>query len=150
MTIGVPREIKDHETRVGLVPSGVTALREAGHEVFVESHAGELHFGRLAGRPVAVMRGRVHYYEGYTMDQITFPVRVMRALGAKALVVSNACGGLKISTSNPYASCHQLSNGAETSIVSEPQIVTHAPNGPRRHRSPRLHGHRYPAGGPLE
>src|SRR3954462_7362997 len=41
MIIGVPREIKDHETRVGLVPSGVTALREAGHEVLVETHAGE-------------------------------------------------------------------------------------------------------------
>src|SRR3954470_4889363 len=41
MIIGVAREIKDHETRVGLVPSGVTALREAGHEVFVETHAGE-------------------------------------------------------------------------------------------------------------
>src|SRR5256885_6420632 len=41
MIIGVPKEIKDHETRVGLVPSGVTALREAGHEVLVESHAGE-------------------------------------------------------------------------------------------------------------
>src|ERR1700753_381031 len=45
MIIGVPREIKDHETRVGLVPSGVTALREAGHEVLVETHAGE-------GRPL--------------------------------------------------------------------------------------------------
>ena len=41
MIIGVPKEIKDHETRVGLVPSGVTALREAGHEVLVETHAGE-------------------------------------------------------------------------------------------------------------
>src|SRR5437764_8817738 len=41
MIIGLPKEIKDHETRVGLVPSGVTALREAGHEVLVESHAGE-------------------------------------------------------------------------------------------------------------
>ena len=41
MIIGVPKEVKDHETRVGLVPSGVTALREAGHEVLVESHAGE-------------------------------------------------------------------------------------------------------------
>ena len=41
MIIGVPKEVKDHETRVGLVPSGVTALREAGHEVLVETHAGE-------------------------------------------------------------------------------------------------------------
>jgi purine-nucleoside phosphorylase len=60
----------------------------------VESHAGELHFGRLAGRPVAVMKGRVHYYEGYTMRQVAFPVRVLRAIGCQTLVITNACGGM--------------------------------------------------------
>ena len=60
----------------------------------VESHAGELVFGRLAGRPVAVMRGRVHYYEGYTMKQVTFPVRVLRALGADTLIATSAVGGM--------------------------------------------------------
>jgi len=60
----------------------------------VESHAGELHLGRLAGRPVAVMKGRVHYYEGYAMEQVAFPVRVLRALGCATLVVTNSCGGM--------------------------------------------------------
>ena len=60
----------------------------------VESHKGELVFGRLGGRPAVVMSGRVHYYEGYTMRQVSFPVRVMQALGAKTLLVSNACGGM--------------------------------------------------------
>jgi purine-nucleoside phosphorylase len=60
----------------------------------VESHAGELHLGRLAGRPVAVMKGRVHYYEGYTMREVAFPVRVLRALGCATLVITNAVGGM--------------------------------------------------------
>jgi len=60
----------------------------------VEGHPGELVMGSLAGTPVMMMRGRVHYYEGYSMDQVTFPVRVMRALGVKALIVTNAAGAL--------------------------------------------------------
>jgi purine-nucleoside phosphorylase len=60
----------------------------------VESHAGELHFGTLAGRQVAIMKGRVHYYEGYTMQQVTFPVRVLKAIGCDTLIVTNAVGGM--------------------------------------------------------
>ena len=60
----------------------------------VESHAGRLVCGRLGGKTVVAMEGRFHFYEGYSLKQITFPVRVMKALGCEVLVVSNACGGL--------------------------------------------------------
>jgi purine-nucleoside phosphorylase len=60
----------------------------------VESHAGRLLCGTLSGKTVIAMQGRFHRYEGYTLAQVTFPVRVLRALGARTLVVSNACGGM--------------------------------------------------------
>jgi len=60
----------------------------------VESHAGELVFGKLGPTPVVAMRGRFHRYEGYSLQQVTFPVRVMKALGVRNLLVSNACGGM--------------------------------------------------------
>ncbi|MBU3814190.1 MAG: purine-nucleoside phosphorylase [Candidatus Bacteroides intestinipullorum] len=60
----------------------------------VEGHKGKLIFGKLGQKDIVAMQGRFHYYEGYTMQQVTFPVRVMRELGIKTLFVSNAAGGM--------------------------------------------------------
>ena len=60
----------------------------------VETHAGRLSLGTLGGRAVAVLEGRFHRYEGYALQQVTFPVRVLRALGARTLIVSNISGGM--------------------------------------------------------
>ena len=60
----------------------------------VEGHSGELIYGTLGGKKVVAMRGRFHYYEGWTMEQTVFPVRVMKYLGVEKLIVSNASGGV--------------------------------------------------------
>ena len=60
----------------------------------VEGHRGKLIFGNLSGKKVIAMQGRFHFYEGYNMQEVTFPVRVMRRLGIKTLIVSNASGGV--------------------------------------------------------
>lgn len=106
------RAVRAHtafEPEVGLILG--TGLGELGREIeteasvpyaeipgFVvttaETHAGRLVLGRFAGRRIVVMQGRVHRYEGYSLEQVAFPVRAMRALGADTLIVSNVCGGM--------------------------------------------------------
>jgi len=103
------RQKTDFVPEVGLILG--TGLGELGASIdaactiaygevphFVEStatsHEGNLVFGTLGGRRIVAMQGRVHYYEGYTMQQITLPVRVMKALGCGALLMSNAVGGM--------------------------------------------------------
>ncbi|MDD5507844.1 MAG: purine-nucleoside phosphorylase [Bacteroidales bacterium] len=60
----------------------------------VEFHKGELIFGRLRGKPTVIMHGRYHYYEGYSFQQITLPIRVMKLLGIRCLIISSACGSM--------------------------------------------------------
>ncbi len=108
------RQNTDFQPEIGLILG--TGLGELGQSIaaectipygdvphFVEStatsHEGNLVFGTLAGRRVMAMVGRVHFYEGYSMQEITLPVRVMKALGATALLMSNAVGGM-----NPHFS----------------------------------------------
>ena len=62
----------------------------------VQGHSGALVIGKLGGQAVVAMRGRAHYYEGYTMQQITLPVRVMREMGVETLIVTNAAGGINV------------------------------------------------------
>ena len=62
----------------------------------VESHFGKLIFGKLGGKKVVAMQGRFHFYEGYTMNNIVFPIRVMRQLGVETLFLSNAAGGMNL------------------------------------------------------
>ena len=65
----------------------------------VEGHSGNLIFGRLSGIPVVAMQGRFHYYEGYSMEQVTLPIRVLKMIGIKQLFLSNAAGGINPSFS---------------------------------------------------
>ncbi len=74
----------------------------------VESHAGRLLCGTLGGRTVVAMQGRFHRYEGYSLQDVSFPVRVLRALGAPTLIVSNACGGM-----------HPLWNAGELMLIAD-------------------------------
>jgi len=60
----------------------------------VESHSGKLIFGKLSGKNIVVMQGRFHYYEGYSMEEITFPIQIMKQIGIKNLIISNACGAM--------------------------------------------------------
>lgn len=98
-----------HRPRIGLIlGSGLNSLAEAVQSAdvipyteiphfvkpTVEGHAGQLVLGNLAGAPVIVMQGRVHYYEGHPMQLVVFPVRVMQVMGVEILIVTNAAGGI--------------------------------------------------------
>ncbi|TDE17481.1 purine-nucleoside phosphorylase [Dyadobacter psychrotolerans] len=91
----------------------------------VESHSGKLIFGNLSGKKVLCMQGRFHYYEGYSMQQVVFPVRVMKLLGVQTLLVSNACGSL-----NPAYKISDLmviNDHISSFLPLNPLIGTHIP-----------------------
>jgi purine-nucleoside phosphorylase len=100
-------------------------------ESTVESHAGQLVCGVLAGQPAIVMEGRFHFYEGYSMTEVTFPVRVLKALGIETLIVTNAAGGM-----NPH---HDLAD----LVVIEDHINLMGDNPLRGRNDDRL-GPRFP------
>lgn len=94
----------------------------------VEGHQGKLIFGKLAGKQVMAMQGRFHYYEGYTMQQVTFPIRVMKFLGVETLIVSNAAGGLN----HTFDVCDIMIITDHISLLPNPLIGKHYPElGPR-------------------
>ena len=84
---GLIKEIEiEHTLEYGSIPNFPTTT--------VEGHEGKLIFGKLGGKNVVAMQGRFHYYEGYSMKELTFPIRVMIAIGIKTLFISNASGGM--------------------------------------------------------
>jgi purine-nucleoside phosphorylase len=98
----------------------------------VESHSGKLIFGKLSGKNIVCMQGRFHYYEGYSMQQVVFPVRVMKWLGVHTLLVSNACGSL-----NPDYKISDL-------MVIEDHISLFLPENPLRGKHVPEFGDRFP------
>ena len=108
------------------------ALRNLCASLTVEGHAGRLIFGRLGGKDVMAMEGRFHYYEGYTMQQVTFPIRVMCELGIKTLFVSNAAGGM-----NPDFKIGDLMVITDH-INFMPENPLHGPNVPMGPRFPDM------------
>jgi len=87
---GLGRLVEDVEVHCALPYADIPQFPRST----VQSHRGELLFGYLDGHPVVIMAGRMHYYEGWTMQQVTFPIRVLKALGVRQLVITNASGGV--------------------------------------------------------
>lgn len=99
----------------------------------VEGHAGKLIFGKLGGKDILAMDGRFHYYEGYSMKEVTFPIRVMYELGISTLFVSNASGGM-----NPNFKIGDLMI-IDDHINLFPEHPLHGPNFPTGPRFPDMH-----------
>ncbi len=147
----IKRKIGDFEPEIGIILGtglgGLVDDIDVAHKLMysnipnfpistLEFHSGRLIFGTLSGKRVVAMQGRLHYYEGYDMKQITFPVRVMKMLGISKLIVSNASGALNtefrkgdlmviedhinLQTDNPLRGRNQESLGPRFPDMSEP------------------------------
>lgn len=106
----IKEQIQDFEPKIGIIlGTGLGSFKEEIDIIFelsydkipffaeptVEGHVGKLIFGHLKGVPIVAMAGRFHYYEGYTMEEVTFPVRVLKYLNIERLIISNAAGGVQ-------------------------------------------------------
>jgi purine-nucleoside phosphorylase len=125
-------------TGLGNLADEVAAVARVPYETIphfarstVQSHAGQLVFGALAGRPVVVMAGRFHYYEGWNMQQVTFPVRVMKFLGVQQMIITNASGGI-----NPHL------RGGDIVVVRD--HINLLPENPLRGENDERIGPRFP------
>lgn len=125
-------------TGLGNLADEVVAEAEAPYHALphfaastVQSHRGKLVFGHLDGHPVVVMAGRFHYYEGWTMQQVTFPVRVLKFLGIERLIVTNASGGV-----NPHL------RGGDIVVVRD--HINLLPENPLRGENDERIGPRFP------
>jgi purine-nucleoside phosphorylase len=126
-------------TGLGSLVNDITIAYSVDYELIphfpvstVESHKGRLLFGTLADKKVVCMQGRFHYYEGYSMTQVTFPVRVMKLLGIEQLLVSNAAGGL-----NPAYQTSDL-------MIIHDHISQFLPENPLRGKNLDTLGDRFP------
>ncbi|HXL54795.1 MAG TPA: purine-nucleoside phosphorylase [Chitinophagaceae bacterium] len=145
------KDLYPHKPDVGIVLgsglgnfiSEITIEKEISYDAIphfpvstVEGHSGKLLFGELSGKRIAVMAGRFHYYEGYTAQEVSYPIRVMKMLGIHTLLISNAAGGvnanfkvgdlmiikdhISLFTINPLLGKNEESLGARFPDMSEP------------------------------
>ncbi|MDR6194900.1 purine-nucleoside phosphorylase [Siphonobacter sp. SORGH_AS_0500] len=143
----IQNQLPDFEAKIGIIlgtglghlAQEIEVLCEIPYHVLphfpistVETHSGKLILGTLGGKSVICLQGRFHYYEGYSMQEVTFPIRVLHSLGVKYLFVSNAAGGL-----NPVFNISDL-------MIIEDHVALFLPESPLRGKNPASFGPRFP------
>ena len=143
----IQNQLPDFEAKIGIIlgtglghlAQEIEVLCEIPYHVLphfpistVETHSGKLILGTLGGKSVICLQGRFHYYEGYSMQEVTFPIRVLHSLGVKYLFVSNAAGGL-----NPVFKISDL-------MIIEDHVALFLPESPLRGKNPASFGPRFP------